>query len=65
MSLEVKKCPSVIYRPGIGYQQANCCSKPASKPTPRNTLDGGTPFLSGLKIIDGNGSALIIDGGKP
>ena len=64
MSRELKRCPPVVYRPGVGYQKPNCCSNSPIPPLPRNTLDGGSPFSSGLKIIDGNGSALIIDGGK-
>ena len=65
MSRELKKSPSVIYRPGVGYQQPTCCIIPIHVIPLRNTLDGGSPFASGLKIIDGNGSAVIIDGGKP
>jgi hypothetical protein len=65
ISPEVKKCPAVIYRPGVGYQQPRCCLKPVKTITLRILIAGGTPFASGLKIIDGNGSAVIIDGGKP
>lgn len=62
MSRELKKCPPVVYRPGVGYQQPKCCIIAANI---RITLDGGNPRVSGMKIIDGNGGALIIDGGKP
>jgi hypothetical protein len=63
ISRELKKCPPVVYRPGVGYQKPTCCVIPI--PTLRTTLDGGSPAASGSKIIDGNGSASIIDGGKP
>jgi hypothetical protein len=63
ISRELKKCPSVIYRPGVGYQKPVCCI--IAIPKLRITFDGGSPAASGPKIIDGNGSALIIDGGKP
>jgi hypothetical protein len=53
----------VIYRPGVGYQKPVCCI--IAIPKLRITFDGGSPAASGPKIIDGNGSALIIDGGKP
>jgi len=63
ISRELKKSPPVVYRPGVGYQKPTCCVIPP--PIIRTTIDGGSPYASGLKIIDGNGGASIIDGGKP
>jgi len=62
MSSQVKKGPVMVYRPGVGYQQVQCTSVCTAL---RITLDGGSPWASGLKIIDGNGRALFVDGGKP
>ena len=64
ISSSIKKCPQVIYRPGIGYQQPACCIVTIPVRL-RNIFDGGTPFVPGTIIIDGNGGAAIIDGGKP
>lgn len=66
MSPAVKKAPLLIYRPGVGFEQPVCCLKaPYVPPLFYGILDGGTPRASGPRIIDGNGRALIVDGGKP
>jgi hypothetical protein len=52
-SLELKKCPVVVYRPGFGYQQVNCCVSTPVITSGIMILDGGMAFASGLKIIDG------------
>jgi hypothetical protein len=64
ISRELKKSPPVIYRPGVGYQKPKCCIVPVITRL-RTGFDGGSPAASGLLINDGNGSASIIDGGKP
>jgi len=68
-SPEIKKCPVVIYRPGVGYQQPNCCVSKYDITPGILILDGGTSFASGLRIIDGGGffttQPNIFDGGTP
>lgn len=52
-SLEVKKSPVMVYRPGVGYQQVNCCVIGPDITPGIIILDGGTAFASGLRIVDG------------
>lgn len=52
-SPELKKCPAVVYRPGVGYQQVECCVIRPSIAPGIVILDGGTAFASGARIVDG------------
>lgn len=67
-SFELKKCPLVVYRPGVGYQQVNCCVIRSEITPGIMVLDGGMAFASGLRILDGgtvsSSGKRIVDGGE-